>query len=451
MSDTTDNNINNVIGFNFVRERPCRVAYSLDGYQPVRCTIVSDQPLFYMDFEGAIEDEFESECENTADHDDPFGLEAIETGLEELKQKITSLDRLAESCQPLSMERTEHFFENISWATQPFQSSKPDDIAGLTKILEQSRLAAAFLGLLEEHDTELSYSAQTETALYDRLANKILINPNLPQEEQILLAARELRRVWQHRNGALIHPLTFHPDQAILVNRAQIADLSVMMVRIAWELQLAGHETPWERLENSTMADLAHAFARESFMDFRTLNNGAACGSVFESWFLSERCRHEDRELIQTMLSDYQGYVFEMEEPSQSITSNLIAALGSMPFGKNYLVPHMNTIMNDAIFTEVRDRSNANFLWFVKFERSFRETERDLQDQETVTDRGVFHGSSHKKDKNGRTDNNEQTAHIISLSSGGERDHAVIDGQRKNKRRAGAGAEIISFYRDPEQ
>ena len=35
--------------------------------------------------------------------------------------------------------------------------------------------------------------------------------------------------------------------------------------------------------------------------------------------------------------------------------------------------------MDDAIFNEVRDRSNANFLWFVKFERSFRETEQHLQ------------------------------------------------------------------------
>jgi hypothetical protein len=36
-------------------------------------------------------------------------------------------------------------------------------------------------------------------------------------------------------------------------------------------------------------------------------------------------------------------------------------------------------IMNDPVFTDVRDRSNANFLWFIKFERSFMETERELQ------------------------------------------------------------------------
>jgi len=60
-----------------------------------------------------------------------------------------------------------------------------------------------------------------------------------------------------------------------------------------------------------------------------------------------------------------------------------------MPFGKNYLAEHAVTIMDDAIFTEVRDRSNANFLWFIKFERSFRETEQELQTSVDPTTEGV--------------------------------------------------------------
>ena len=73
-------------------------------------------------------------------------------------------------------------------------------------------------------------------------------------------------------NGTLIDPLTFHPDQAILVNRAQIADLTAGMVRVAWELQLAGEKDMWTRLENSPLQDLARAFAREAYIDFRTIN-----------------------------------------------------------------------------------------------------------------------------------------------------------------------------------
>jgi hypothetical protein len=197
--------------------------------------------------------------------------------------------------------------------------------------------------------------------------------------DQILLAARELRRHWQHRHGALIHPLLFHPDNAIVVNRAQAADLSVAMIRLAWELQLSGNGEAWERLENSSMADLTRSFAREAYLDFRTLNSGQAAAAVFESWFLSERCRLEDKKLIKQMLSDYKGYVFDKEEGQKSITPSLISALGEMPHGKNYLSPHAGTILQDPVFLEVRDRSNANFLWFIKFERSFRETEEALQ------------------------------------------------------------------------
>jgi hypothetical protein len=57
-------------------------------------------------------------------------------------------------------------------------------------------------------------------------------------------------------------------------------------------------------------------------------------------------------------------------------------ALGEQPFGKNYLAPYAQMIIEDPVFTEVRDRSNANFLWFIKFERSFRETEQALQSEE---------------------------------------------------------------------
>ena len=150
---------------------------------------------------------------------------------------------------------------------------------------------------------------------------------------------------------------------------------------MAWELQLAGEKDAWERIENSSFADLGRAFVREAYTDFRTINNGLATTSVFEAWFLSERCRHVDRTLIRQMLADHQDQVFDVENIQHSITPNLLAALGEMPFGKNYLSKHADTILTDPIFTEVRDRANANFLWFIKFERTFRETEHDLQSE----------------------------------------------------------------------
>jgi hypothetical protein len=288
---------------------------------------------------------------------------------------------------------------------------------------------------------KLRYSDQIACAHYDRNEGHIYINSSLPIEDQILLAARELRRAWQHRCGALLHPLTFHPDQAILVNRAQIADLQVMMVRIAWDLQLAGEKGPWERIESSSMQDLAHAFARDAFLDFRTLNNGVAASAVFEAWFLSERCRQEDRKLIQAMLADYRGYVFDSGKSAQTVTAELIHALGSMPYGKNYLAPYVRTIMEDAVFTEVRDRSNANFLWFIKFERTFRETEQELQTTDSVTGHEAPHSPSITK-KDGRIGKHEKTADIISLPHG-----RTGSASPPAQRRRADGANVIAFTR----
>jgi len=64
-------------------------------------------------------------------------------------------------------------------------------------------------------------------------------------------------------------------------------------------------------------------------------------------------------------------------------------ALGEQPYGKNYLARFTDLIINDPLFTDVRDRSNANFLWFVKFERAYNEAEQDLQFDGVTTLPGI--------------------------------------------------------------
>jgi len=360
----------NILGFTGKSDRVCRVAYTINNYQPVTSTIIDEQPLFYMDYEMA-----EDELLDAAD------LNILENEIKELQREIESLDRFAAQGEG-DLEKT---FDEFLACEKSFcvkgECSETDvvDLVSLKRTLTKSRLAAAYLEFAAEHGVELYTSSQVIDAHYDRKAGKIFLNADLPMDDMVLMAARELRRHYQHRQGALINPLLFHPDNAVLVNRAQVADLSVSMVRVAWELQLTGEKGAWERMEASSMGDLARSFAREAYMDFRTINNGVAAAAVFETWFLSERCRNEDKKLIKQMLADYQGYVFDLEEAVSSVTPTLIAALGEMPFGKNYLAVHADTIMADPIFTDVRDRSNANFLWFIKFERSFRETEQELQ------------------------------------------------------------------------
>lgn len=425
------------IEFRIFQQGNCRFSYTLDYGQPVRCSIIGDTPLFFMDCEEAFDEEF----------DEFFALEEIERDLQALEKRAAQTPEIKDDPEDAFFTtgaRALLFLEDKAFVTEPAKDSGcRQDAAFLKKRLEKSRLAEAFLSHLSSCDVTLSYSRQVENASYDRDSGRIFINPERNDAEQLLLAARELRTAWQHKNGALLHPLTFYPDQAVLVNRAQIADTMSCMVRIAWELQLAGEKDAWEQLERSSMADLAHAFARESYLDFRTLNNGTANSAVFENWFLSERCQIEDKKLIQLMLADYGGYVFDCEQASRQITSDLIVALGSMPFGKNYLAPYVQTVMADPVFTEIRDRSNANFLWFIRFERSFRETERELQKEGAIKDHDSSRDCSLNKKE--RFDDNEEKQNIIFLPQGRQTDPVSGNGRKA------AGGQVVYLQHRPDE
>ncbi len=397
-----------ITGQNQTTKPVCRVAYTINGAQSVVSTIIGDQPLFYMDFDCGYEDEEDLGF-------DAADLGILESEIHSLKSELEAIEKLSEGFARDSSEKVDEFLADSSFITQPSKETAQPSIQDLSEILRESRLATAYLACAEEYNVSLKYSAQIETAQYDREAGLIFINPNLDLVDQQLLAVQELRRHWQHRQGALIHPLMFHPDNAVLVNRAQVADLVVSMIRVSWELQLSGNKDAWERIENSSMADLGRAFAREAFLDFRTINNGQAAAAVFEAWFLTERCRAQDKILINQMLADYKGYVFDLEEAEQNITPTLIAALGEMPFGKNYLAEHAITIMEDAIFTDVRDRSNANFLWFIKFERSFRESEQELQTSSPPAAEGFRSSAPNQQGVQDHAFTGQQSAEIISL------------------------------------
>lgn len=348
------------------------MAYTLNNTQPVICTLVADQPYFYMD-------------EEVAPEDDILGLEMIENfekEIADIKKKIDAYDRMAKQYEAAPDARLTDFRSQAVEMTENAHITFKTESHTVDAVLEnisESRMGKTLLEFAQDNHVYVIESPHEECARYDSEKSIIYINPKIALPELTLLCVRELRRHWQHRKGVMIHPLTFHPDHAVLVNRAQQADLSMAMIRSAWEMQLAGAKDPWAYVEQSHLSDLGRAYAREANADFRSINSGKASYAVFESWFMSERCRHQDKKLIQQMLADHNGYVFDQLETSKNISIELISALGEQPFGKNYLSPFARTIVEDPVFAEVRDRSNANFLWFVKFERSMRETEQGLQ------------------------------------------------------------------------
>lgn len=428
----SDNNEEIIIFNKRANERICQVAYTLNHTQPVLCSYISDQPFFYLDYSDEDIDEDE-------DLFDAADLGILDHELRTLRDEIAGFDAYNFEPSQISIERDEEFADNAESLSYDFLLSSEQAgqrIDDILSILGQSRVAAAYITVAEKNGVKYVMSRQIEKAFYDRRSETIILNPDMDINDQILLVSRELRRHWQHKNGVLINPLLFQPEHAILVNRAQEADLAVTCIRTAWELQLAGIKDVWERVENSPMSDLARAYAREAFLDFRTINNGVASAAVFESWFLSERCRQQDKKLIQAMLADYKGYVFENIKSSEAVSTELIANLGAMPFGKNYLAQHAMTIMGDPIFTDVRDRSNANFLWFIKFERSFKETERELQTESDLSTHDIRHELYNKESQNHH--GKPQAADIINFPG-------IRSSARENKGLRARSADVIDI------
>lgn len=136
-----------------------------------------------------------------------------------------------------------------------------NSLADLEDILSSSRFAAALFNTARLDGITLAHGMHVENAFYDSVAGKIFIHPGLTGAEAALCIVRELRAIWQISHGGHMNPLRFHPDHAILVNRAQQA-MAVAMVRAAWEFQLSSERSPWERLEMSSMSDLVRVFAR---------------------------------------------------------------------------------------------------------------------------------------------------------------------------------------------
>lgn len=403
----------------------CQFAYTINNMQPVRCSWISDQPLFFSDADIAEEEEI---------LDDPI-FKALEKDIEILRHKTDAYEKISAEFVLPPESKTSMFRDNADFISTPYKETIEAPIADM---LRNSRFASVLLSFAEVHGIDVKQSRQVTGVTYDRETSSILVHADLDEGTKILLTARELRRAWQHRNGAGLHPLMLHPDHAVLVNRAQLADMTIAMVRVAWELQLAGEKAAWIVVENSTLSDLGRSFAREACSDFRSLNSGKAAIACFEAWFLSERCRKADRSLIQQMLADYQGYVFaDNADASRSITSDLLNALGKMPFGDNYLSKTVSQIMGDAVFTDVRDRSNANFLWFIKFERSFR----DAEDEVSRTDEKNSGDSAVKTTKINKVKETRPSAQIISFPA-----HVETAPMRRQASGSGkSGGDIVLF------
>jgi hypothetical protein len=222
----------------------------------------------------------------------------------------------------------------------------------------------------------IQYDAQTEIAQFYPKDNMIVLSPNRPMGEILNILSRKMRRAWQYHQGLLISPLYFEPDAAVLINRAQTADTLMISIRIAWEMKMSGNSIAWDYLIGSPLGDVGRVYELKA-RDFRTLNNGEAVRSAYDQWLLGNRTKLIDKAIIQDMLLDDTGYMKDVKR-DRKVTLDLIAQYGDMPYTANYMNVKGYKSPMDRDYGSVEDRSNANFLWFIKFERSFLEREKKM-------------------------------------------------------------------------
>ena len=250
----------------------------------------------------------------------------------------------------------------------------------LRNIILQSRTGAMLLSGPAVENLDIIYDSQNPASQFYPAADGrmiVTLNPYRPMGDLINLLARELRRVWQHHQGALVNPLDFEPDEAILVNRAQQADVLMISIKVAWELKLGGMSEAWDFMIGSPMADVSRTFEIKAQTDFRTLNNGEAARAAYDKFFEDSRTKIHDKRIIHQMLLDEVGYM-KSTKRRERVSMDLFKRLGELPQGKNYLSMKASRTPLDTCYATVEDRSNANFLWFIKFERSFQEKEKQM-------------------------------------------------------------------------
>jgi hypothetical protein len=260
-------------------------------------------------------------------------------------------------------------------------SAETVPVEELRAMLMQSRTAETLLAGAQAETLHIVYDAQVPTSqFYPPSAHRpatITLNPYRPKGDLLNLLARELRRNWHYFHGALLNPMDFEPDEAILVNRAQLADALMISIKIAWELRLGGNSEAWDYLVGSPMSDVSRTFEIKAQTDFRSLNNGTAARAAYDKFFEESRTKIHDKRIIHQMLLDETGYMKSQKQRSR-VSMDLFKRLGELPQGRNYLAMKAERTPMDSGYASVEDRSNANFLWFIKFERSFQEKEQQM-------------------------------------------------------------------------
>jgi len=365
------------------------------------CNMIGDQPLFYI--EDSVEEDALSLDEMMMGDDLGFGAHD-EKMLDEMRNKIKSYEKSAKLLSAIEITSPEQEFDL-------FLKNETTTLSldNLIQFAGKSNNFNAYYNFIMANNIKISLTDTVESAFYDRETSCIMLNKNLNMNGAIMALMKSMRMAWTHKQGVLINPLAFQPEEAVLVNRIQAADSDIAIVAMLWDMKLAGETALWNNAMVGGYYDLCAAYAMEAMTDFRSIKSGLAARAAFEKWFISGRCKSYDRDIIQVMLGKHSDIQIGHQDASRTVALDLIGSMGKRPEGQNYLSSIAVQIMNDGMYGDVRDRSNANFLWFVTFERRMAEMEQKLQGDESTEEKLVENVISLPQNNADKTTNDTDT------------------------------------------
>lgn len=307
----------------------CKCSYTINNYQPVTCSLIDDVPLF---------------CNSYVDDGDTINIGAA-AGFKEEEEEFDE-----EEFNPPSFVYTEKHIEDKEFKDYLFNCQ-------LTSFLSNGYV--------------LMYSESEDIVTIE--GNLINVPRTMDKAEAYIYILRVIRI---NKTLNSFNLLSYDPDSSILLNRVLEADVMAFSLRGAWEVRLKGWEGPWEYLSYH-YPDLAYSFITCVQSDFRFLRNGEAMRSVFEAWFLGDYVNEVDSQTVKILLKAEAYYNTYNKWLPLSVRD--ICLIAEVSDGVSYTSGlNAETVLTDSVFNAVRDRKCANFIWFMRFEKRFRETEEGL-------------------------------------------------------------------------
>jgi hypothetical protein len=240
------------------------------------------------------------------------------------------------------------------------------DTTPLAEILIAAHSVAFTRGMLDKVVVRLSPQVQTCECNLD--TKEILLSPFLSYDEGLCYLVKMLRVLF--RGTPKYQELDY--DSLVIAHRIDLGDRFSCVVRFAWELKLLGDVTLWDRIEASSFKT---EFKEQVQRDFRKLNNGWANSGLVAEWIMDDGIvRRADRTCIQQCLTGRWG------KGRRRINLDDVLSLTKLPdlkYSRTTYLQNPQDFITLPEFTDVRDRSNSNFLWFLNFERAYTEVEPD--------------------------------------------------------------------------